>query len=88
MPWMLSRLLVSVEGGTNLAAELRRAAGPDGVHDPERLALTTLGVMRHALRAGCTPDQVRRFTDFFVGVVLGQETYSASDRPLGVQARG
>ena len=72
MPWLLSRLIIGLDGGSNLAAELRLATGPEGVRDPERLSLTLLGVMTYAVRAGCRPEQVRRFADFFVGVVLGE----------------
>lgn len=65
-PWLLCRLLAALDGDTDLAGELLRAVGSQGVRDRERLVLTILGVMTYARRAGCQATEVRQAVDHFV----------------------
>jgi hypothetical protein len=65
-PGLLAGLATAADAESNLGAELRRAIGPDGIQDRERLSLTLLGAMTAARRAGCRPEQIRHFVDGFV----------------------
>jgi hypothetical protein len=64
--WRVASLIARLDAHPHRAAELRRAVGPDGVREPDRLVLTLVGVMALARRSGCTPAQVRELVQCFV----------------------
>jgi hypothetical protein len=78
-PWLVARLVAELERRTNLTQELRLAVDHRGVRDGHRLSIALLGVMAFASRAGCRPEQVRRFIASFVRAGIGREV----DRETG-----
>lgn len=69
VPSFVTRLLGELRAGTPLVEELRLAVSDDE-RDGVRFALTLLGAMAFASRAGCRPAQVRRFAESFVQTTL------------------
>jgi hypothetical protein len=64
----------ALDARANLGAELRRAVGHEGVRDPARLALTLLGAMRCASRAGYEPGERRRVVKHAVHAAIRPAT--------------
>jgi hypothetical protein len=82
--WILGRLLVTLDGTSDLADELRLAVGPNGVRDTVRLRLTTLGVISVARRAGCRHEDLRFVVEGFVrGVLADRYAANVVDRAVG-----
>ena len=76
-PWLVARLVATLEAESDLGSELRSAVGPEGIRDRGRLSLTLLGAITYATRAGCDQQQIRDFVDEFVRSGLAGERRAA-----------